>query len=215
VFRCCCSLVGVITNNDPPPTKGAKKLKSGINRNYTPIVHLYNCSMKTIIHPASFFTATNLNWLPLLQNDQHKQIVLDSLLFLTTQKRVILYAFVIMYNHIHLIWQPAGEYLPKQIQHSFLKYTAQQIKFHLIANDRGSLAQYKVAAADREYQFWERNSLSIELYSEKMFLQKMNYIHNNPVKAGLCRYPEEYLYSSARFYETGVDQWGILMHYKG
>ncbi len=166
-------------------------------------------------YPASFFTATNLNWLPLLKPDSHKKIIVESLYFLQKDKRIVLYAFVIMSNHIHLIWQPYGEHLPKRIQHSFLKYTAQQIKFNLLKNDRVELKRYKVDAADREYQLWERNSLSIELYHEKVFLQKLNYLHANPVKAGLCSYPEEYKYSSARFYETGVDEWSILTHYKG
>ena len=171
--------------------------------------------MNKTTHPACFFTATNLNWLPLLKPDSHKDIILNSLSFLQKDERITLYAFVIMPNHIHLIWQPYGEHLPKKIQHSFLKYTAQQIKFELLKNNPAELEPCKVDAADREYQFWERNPLSIELYQEKVFLQKLNYLHRNPVKAGLCKYPEEYRYSSARFYETGVDEWGILNHYRG
>ncbi len=120
-----------------------------------------------------------------------------------------------MPNHIHLIWQPFGNVTPKQNQLSFLKFTAQQMKFNLINSDIQSLQKYKITAKDREYQFWERNSLSIELYSEKIIIQKLNYIHRNPVKAKLCRYPEDYAYSSAKFYECGVDDWGILTHYRG
>ena len=140
---------------------------------------------------------------------------MNSLLFLKNDKRVIVYAFVIMANHIHLIWQPTGVHTPKQNQHNFLKFTAQMIKFHLLKNNLILLKDYRVNASDREYQFWERNPLSIELYSEKVFIQKLNYLHNNPVKAGLCTYPEDYIYSSALFYETGKDAWGILTHYKG
>jgi REP element-mobilizing transposase RayT len=120
-----------------------------------------------------------------------------------------------MSDHLHLIWQPLGDHTAKQNQHNFLKYTAQQIKFHLLEHGRGELEIYRVKATDREFQFWERNSLSIELYSTKVFMQKLNYIHQNPVLAGLCLYPEEYHYSSAKFYETGIDDWGILSHYRG
>jgi putative transposase len=60
------------------------------------------------------------------------------------------------------------------------------------------------------YQFWERNSLSVELRSSKVFNQKLEYIHHNPVKAGLCINPEDYYYSSAKFYTTGVDDFGML-----
>ena len=97
------------------------------------------------------------------------------------------------------------------IQHSFLKHTAQQFKADLQQNDSTLLQQFKVNAKDRRYQFWERNSLSIELRSSKVFNQKLEYIHYNPVKAGLCAFPEDYYYSSARFYATGIDDFGILI----
>ena len=74
----------------------------------------------------------------------------------------------------------------QSIQHSFLKYTAQEFKADLLQNDSAFLQQFKLNAKDRRYQFWERNSLSIELRSSKVFNQKLEYIHYNPVKAGLC-----------------------------
>ena len=48
----------------------------------------------------------------------------------------------------------------------------------------------------------------------RLFEQKVDYIHNNPVKAGLCKFGEDYQYSSAKFYETGNDDWGFITHYK-
>jgi putative transposase len=59
--------------------------------------------------------------------------------------------------------------------------------------------------------------LSIDIYSEKIFLQKLNYIHQNPGKEKwkLTQFPEDYHYSSAGFYETGIDVLGILSHCKG
>jgi hypothetical protein len=75
------------------------------------------------------------------------------------------------------------------------------------------LQLFKVNAADREYQFWERNPLSIELRTPEVFIQKLEYIHWNPVKAGLCVLPEEYKYSSAKFHETGIRDWGFVTHY--
>ena len=91
--------------------------------------------MNKINYPACFFTATNLSWKPLLASENHKQIIMNSLLFLKNDKRVIVYAFVIMAIHIHLIWQPTGVHTPKQNQHNFLKFTAQMIKFHLLKNN--------------------------------------------------------------------------------
>lgn len=120
-----------------------------------------------------------------------------------------------MSNHIHLIWQAINGYKPQQVQHSFLKFTAQQIKFDLQKNNPILLASFRVNAADREYQIWERNPLSIDLFTEELYLQKAFYIHDNPVKAGLSKRPEEYYYSSARFYETSEDEFGFLTHWTG
>jgi len=67
----------------------------------------------------------------------------------------------------------------------------------------------------QKYQIWKRRPLSIELRTPAVFDQKLEYIHYNPVKAGLCINPEDYYYSSARFYHDGTDDFGILTHYSG
>ncbi|HKZ67527.1 MAG TPA: transposase [Chitinophagaceae bacterium] len=152
-----------------------------------------------------FITATNLEWKKLLQPEKYKNIIINSLRFLVQHKRITLFAFVIMDNHVHLIWQMQPDIDPEAVQRDFLKYTAQRIKSDLEKNHQQVLASFKVDAKDREYQFWERNALSIELRTDKVFRQKLDYLHWNPVKAGLCQLPEEYHYSSALFYETGVD----------
>jgi putative transposase len=159
-----------------------------------------------------FLTATILEWKPLLQNNNYKDEIIKSLQFLVQQKRMRLYAFVIMNNHIHLIWQPLGEQTPEKLQLSFMKFTAQQIKFDLQKSNPDLLDQFRVNAKDRTYQFWERNSLSVELRSTAVFNQKLEYIHWNPVKAGLCNTPEAYYYSSAAFYATGIDTFSMLTH---
>lgn len=169
--------------------------------------------IRTEYHP-QFFTATILDWKPLLADDRYKQILLSSLSFLVKEQRVVINSFVIMSNHIHLIWQAVNGFTPQQVQHSFLKFTAQQIKFDLEKHYPQLLEEFRVNAADRIYQFWERHPLSIDLFGEEVYLQKVNYIHYNPVEAGLCALPEEYDYSSARFYETLVDEFGFLTHWK-
>jgi putative transposase len=163
-------------------------------------------------HP-QFFTATILEWKPLLHEDEYKDIIINSLQFLVTNKRVRLYAFVIMQNHIHLIWQALNEFTPVNIQHSLLSYTAHQMQLKLQKGNASLLLSFKVTAEDRSYQFWERDSLGIELYTHDTFIQKLDYIHYNPVKAGVCRFPEEYKYSSAKFYELGVDDFNMLTNY--
>ncbi len=165
-------------------------------------------------HP-DFYTATILKWKLLLKPDKFKDIVINSLRFLIADKRILLYAFVIMNNHLHLIWQISDAYKPQEVQQSFMKYTAQILLKELRNNHSKVLALFEVNAKDRKYQIWERNPLSISLLNRKVFLQKLDYIHNNPVREGLCMLPEEYKYSSASFYINGDKRWGFLMYYEG
>ena len=161
-----------------------------------------------------FFTASIKGWYKLLEHDQYKYIVVNSLRFLAEDKRIKLYAFVIMSDHIHLIWQMLPLMNPQDVQRDFLKYTAQRIKHEMVKNHRELLSHFETDANDRIYQFWKRRALSIELRTHKVYLQKLNYIHCNPVKAGICNLPEEYKYSSAMFYHTGIDNWGFLSHHR-
>ena len=161
-----------------------------------------------------FFTATIHEWKNLLKPDKYKDTIVKSMEFLVNDDRIKVYAFVIMINHIHLIWQMRAHIDPDAVQRDFLKFTAQRIKKDLERNHPEVLPHFKVDSNDRHYQFWKRNSLSVELRTHAVFMQKLNYIHWNPVKAGLCIYPEDYKYSSALFYETGIDNWGFLSHYR-
>jgi len=106
-------------------------------------------------------------------------------------------------------------FTPSDIQASFMKYTAQQLKRLLIKNDKTTLEQFKVDKYDRTYQVWKREALSVELRTAAVFDQKLEYIHCNPVEAWLCVNPENYYYSSAKFYHDGVDRFGILTHFMG
>jgi putative transposase len=150
-----------------------------------------------------------------LADDRHKDIIINSFQYLMNDKRIELNAFVIMSNHIHLIWQVLPNFTPSGVQASFMKYTAQQIKSSLLINSSDGLAALNVNKYNREYQIWKREPLSIDLLNEAMFRQKLEYIHYNPVRAGLCAIPEEYYYSSAKFYYDGTNSFGILKHYSG
>ena len=167
-------------------------------------------------HP-QFFTATILEWKTLLSEDAYKDIIIKSLQFLSDEKSIVVYGFVIMPNHVHLIWQIQDGYKQPAIQQRFMKFTAQQMKFKLQDSRDKKLSTFLVNATDRQYQFWERNPLSIDLWSPEVFMQKLDYIHNNPIqdKWRLVEFPEDYKYSSARYYETGVDEFGFLQHYSG
>ena len=111
----------------------------------------------TLYHP-QFFTATILEWKPLLKEDKYKDIIIDSLRFLVKEKRVIVYAFVIMSNHLHLVWQIQAGHTRENVQRDFLKFTGQMLKYELQKNNPVLLQSYSVLAKDRQYQFWKRHA---------------------------------------------------------
>ncbi|MCY7422540.1 MAG: transposase, partial [Chitinophagaceae bacterium] len=168
-------------------------------------------------HYTQFITVTNLNWLHLLENEYHKQILIEALKRRVELEQVTIYAFVIMPNHFHALWQLHDNIDETVFQRDLLKFTARSLLNFMRMNNDPLLTQLQVKAADRQQQVWERNSLRIDIWNEKVFLQKMNYIHNNPVhpKWRLAEVPQDYKYSSASFYETGKDAFEFLTHYLG
>lgn len=80
----------------------------------------------------------------------------------------MIYGFVIMPNHIHLVWHIAEGHKRENVQRDFLKYTAQMIKADVEKTNPSLLEQFRVNAKDRKYQIWERNPLSIDIYSIKV-----------------------------------------------
>lgn len=92
----------------------------------------------------------------------------------------------------------------------FLHYTAKQIIKNLKVRNDEFITKIEVNLKDRKYQVWQRNSLSIELRSTKVFNQKLDYIHHNPVKAGLCILAEDYKYSSAKYFICNEKNWSFL-----
>ncbi len=137
-------------------------------------------------------------------------MIVDSLKFLSDKNFITVYAFVIMPNHLHLIWQLNklnGRETPKG---SFLKFTAHKLLMQLQA--AGISADYVVNEANKKHEIWQRDALGIEIISPSIAKQKLDYIHFNPVsgKWQLSKDDVSYYYSSARFYETGQDEFGFL-----
>ncbi|MEO5569669.1 MAG: transposase [Bacteroidia bacterium] len=162
-----------------------------------------------------FFTATIQGWKHLLNKDEYKDIIIDSLKYLSDEELVRVYAFVIMPNHIHLIWEMMGINGKEMPHASFMKFTSHQFLEKLRKENPVLLLDYSVESDSRKHRFWDRDALTIELYSDKVFEQKFDYIHNNPCagKWNLADEPVNYKYSSAKFYETEIDDFGFLKHY--
>lgn len=164
----------------------------------------------TALDKIYFWTATIHKWYCLLHKDKMKEIIIDYLKILSDEKKIVMYGFVIMPNHLHFLWKQNmlnGKELPKG---SFMKYTAH--KFRAILELENKLHLYKVDAANKKHEIWQRDSLGIEIYSREVARQKLNYIHGNPIKGkwSLAKDDISYYYSSAKFYESGIDDFGFL-----
>ena len=129
-------------------------------------------------HHAQFFTVTNLNWLSILENDYHKQILLEALKHRVNKNEVTVYAVVIMPNHFHAIWQIHDRMEKEGFQGTLLRFTARSILNFMKMDDDELIEHLHVKATDRNYQVWGRVALSNDLFTEEVFLQKLNYIHN-------------------------------------
>ena len=156
-----------------------------------------------------FFTCTVVNWISVFTNKDIVQIVLDSLNHLQIQKRLKLYGYVIMENHLHLI--ASGNNLAREIGH-FKSFTARKIIDYLCENNINAILKqlqfHKLKhKKDRAYQLWQEGSHPELIQGEKMMIQKLEYMHYNPVKRGYVDDPIHWRYSSARNY---AEQEGLL-----
>ena len=165
-------------------------------------------------NPIYFFTATINSWKLLLERKSNYEVIMKSLTHLVTKDIVYLYGFVLMPHHIHLLWNIRDPYQLPDVQRNFLRYTAQVMKLEMMKTADPFLEEFRSTQRDRKYHIWERNPLSIPCCTRKVVEQKLDYIHRNPLKAKwrLARTTLDYYYSSARFYDRGHDDWGILTH---
>ena len=167
-----------------------------------------------VLNKIYFFTATIHKWKCLLKVDSNKQLIVDYLKVLSNNGFIKVYAFVIMPNHIHLIWEQLKINGKETPQGSFLKFTAHEFLKKL--KQTGDSQKFEVVAANKKHQIWQRDSLSIEIYSRKVATQKLEYIHFNPVNKNwkLSKDDLDYFYSSSRYYEKGIDEFGIITDHR-
>lgn len=169
----------------------------------------------TELNEVYFWTITINKWQHLLKPDENKMIIINSLQWLVQQELVKIYGYVIMPNHIHLMWEQLkmnGKEFPKN---SFEKFTAKTFISKMKANNDIVLNDYGVKATDRVYNIWQRDPLAIRIISRAMAAQKLDYMHLNPMQPHwiLCSSPADYGFSSAKFYEQNMDEFGILTHF--
>ena len=157
---------------------------------------------------AYFLTLTIVNWIDVFTRNNHRDAVISSLKYCQKEKGLIIFAYCIMSNHMHIIANAEEPFLLKDTIRDFKKFTSKKI-IAQIQNETESRREWMLKLFEDEaepskrhkyYKFWQEGNHAIELFSEKFVWDKINYIHNNPVEAGLVKQAHEWVYSSASNY---------------
>lgn len=158
-------------------------------------------------HAPYFITCTVVRWIDLFTRKDYKDIIVDSLNHCVREKSLTVYGWVIMSNHIHLVGRcdPPGEM--SGFLRDFKKFTSKKFTttMQFISESRREWLLDKFSFEARRtrrsevYKIWKDDNHAIDLSSIDV-MEKIDYVHNNPVRAGLVEYPEHYVYSSARDY---------------
>ncbi|MBK8089820.1 MAG: transposase [Chitinophagaceae bacterium] len=160
-----------------------------------------------------FLTFTVCGWIDLFSRQVYRDIVLDALRFAQQQEQLILNAYVIMSNHMHLIAR-ANDKQKKTLSdiiRDFKKFTHKQM-VTVIESEKESRSiwmkhQFKYYGTknpnNKGWQIWSNDNHPEECFSKAFTDTKLDYTHDNPVRAGIVEKPEDYLYSSASNYILG------------
>jgi REP element-mobilizing transposase RayT len=149
-----------------------------------------------------FITSTVNHWIPLFHRADYAEIILEALSFRAEKGQIRINAYIIMPNHIHMMLTVNEGHTLTDFIRDFHKFTAKRIIETLEMENNRVLERFRVESRDRKIQVWRKTHSPKQITSWKFFLQKLEYIHNNPLNARwrLCERPEEYAYSSAGVY---------------
>ncbi|MBT8219504.1 MAG: transposase [Bacteroidia bacterium] len=159
-------------------------------------------------HALYFVTLTTVGWMDVFTRLIYKNDIIESLAYCKKSKGLQLYAYVIMSNHLHLIVSAEETHDLSDILRDFKKYTAKKI-INRIRNETESRKEWmlvnmiyhaKYNKRNHTYQFWQQDNHPIRLESPKWIETRLNYIHMNPVRAGVVDQACDYRHSSARSY---------------
>ncbi len=142
------------------------------------------------------------SWVDVFTRNKYKDVLVDNLAFCQENKGLDIFAWVIMTNHVHLMIRATENHDLPSILRDYKKFTSKAILKSIKDNERESrkewmLEQFKT---EKGMRFWRGDNKPIELWSVGVIKQKLNYIHQNPVVAGLVIRAEDYVYSSAGDY---------------
>ena len=147
-----------------------------------------------------FLTLTTIEWLDIFTKPQYYQVLINSLKFCQKEKGLLLHAYVIMTNHVHLLAQTKENYELDKIIQDFKRHTTKEIKSLLQEDRRQYILRLIQQSFDKKngqaFQIWQRENYPELIESEHFLEQKFNYIHYNPVRKEYVHYPEDWHWSS-------------------
>jgi REP element-mobilizing transposase RayT len=154
-----------------------------------------------------YLTFTIVDWVDVFTRNAYKIVIVDSLNYCIENKGLVVFSWCLMSNHLHLVCRAEGSGISDIIR-DFKKFTAKKIldKIQTEPESRKDWMLYRFEFAGKfdnrisKYRFWQDTNHPIELDKNELIDQKINYIHENPVRALIVGKPEDYLYSSARDY---------------
>ena len=160
-------------------------------------------------HQPYFVSCSVVHWQKAFNDSEYCNILIESLTYCQAHKGLIIYGWCFMPDHIHLIIGTHKNPM-QDIMRDFKSYTSQYISKKMMKHranpEMNKIMQIMCRSGlknsnNKDWQFWQQHNNPKELFSAKIAEQKLNYVHFNPVKAGLASRPTDWLYSSARDYE--------------
>lgn len=137
--------------------------------------------------------------------------LIDSLNFYRYKQSYKLLGYVIMPDHFHILIWPHGEATVPDIMRDFKRFTSGRITRQAqVEGKKDWLDQFRQAGERTEradYKVWQDEYWDKIIFSQQMLRQKLDYMHNNPVRAGLAKTSADYPYSSCRNYELNDEAW--------
>jgi putative transposase len=152
-----------------------------------------------------FVTLTVVGWVDLFTRAIYKDVIITNIKHCQENERLQVYAYVIMSNHLHMLCRRREGEL-SELLGRFKGYTSKQLLKAIEQNGSESrrewlLREFETAAdANKQYgkyHLWQYTSHPIPIESWDVAIQKQQYIHRNPVRAGIVNEASAYIYSSA------------------
>ena len=155
-----------------------------------------------------FITITTVGWVDVFTRLNQKYIITEALTHCQKFKGLEVYAYCLMPSHLHILCKAVNGFILSDVIRDFKKFTSKKIIQTIIEEPESRrewlLAYFNKACEHlkrkQQYKVWQDGYHAEVAYSNSFIKEKINYIHNNPVKDKVVQFPEDYIFSSARNY---------------